>query len=122
MNIGHEKTKQGEVIYAELMPATPLLIWYGFTRKGWCKFWPWASGRTWKEPLTFWWYEILSESSPVTPDNPFGAGTHHYHRDGGAMTLRQAIWKAHEAVSDAVIDVEADAKSAKPADNTDKRD
>lgn len=125
MNLGHSQTKSGETIYAELMPATPLLVWRGFqpkhstiqildqpehtiTRNLIQRFWPWTTGRTWKEAHIRWWFEVLSDSSPKTQENPYGMGQHHYQHDGGAMTLRQAIWKAHNAVAKAVEEADGD--------------
>jgi hypothetical protein len=123
MNIGHSRTKSGEIIYADLTPATPLLVWRGFqpkhtkvkildlperviTRNLIQRFWPWATGRTWKEAHIRWWFEVHSDFAPKTEDNPFGVGQHHWQYDGGAMTLRQAIWKAHDAVAKAVEEVD----------------
>lgn len=85
----------GEMFYAEIEPATPLIRYVGFKRSGWRYIWPFATGRTWKEPHIRWWYEVFSDHG------------HHIDFDGGGSTLRQTIWKASVATEAAVMAKEA---------------
>ena len=96
-----EPTNYGTTIFAELVPATPLITWQGFSRPSWRKYWPLGIGRSWREPHIRWWYEI-HETGDTTKKFPDNIGTHWYKHDGGATTLRGALWRAGEAVDKAV--------------------
>jgi hypothetical protein len=81
---------KGHVLYAEIVPAPPLLFWVGFSRKGWRRFVPFATGRTWKEPHIRWWYEIHSTNYSYE----YQAGG-----SGGATTLGGCISRADDAIN-----------------------
>lgn len=100
--VNPEPTMLGEIVYAEVIPSPPL-----FGKRDGRSFWSWIrGGRSWKEPHIRWWYEVHSVNSPKTEDNPTGMGYHYIELDGGAMTLRQAMYKASRAVSDKVYELD----------------
>lgn len=91
-------TSRGTVVYAEIEPAPRLLRWIGFHQwSGLRKYIPFHNGRSLREPHIRWWFEIHETAE-------FGeeCGTHWWEHDGGAITLRQVIRKANQAVSEVV--------------------
>lgn len=81
----------GTRFWAEIMPATPLLIIpkpKGQAIKYWLK-----AGRSWREPHIRWWVEVMSD---------LDGGTHHINQDTGATTFRGALWQAQNAVDAAI--------------------
>lgn len=75
----------GRTVYAELLPSSP--------------------GRVWREKHIRWWFEIHETDDPTLPV-PENVGAHHYLFDGGAMTLRGAIWKATAGVEAAIEQIQ----------------
>lgn len=92
---------KGHVLYAEIVPAPPLLVWAGFGRKGWRKFVPFTTGRVWYQPHIRWWYEIHSTQFSYAY-RPNGSG--------GGRTLRDCIFNAEDAIQELedefILDVE----------------
>ncbi|MDQ0616751.1 hypothetical protein [Arthrobacter globiformis] len=85
-------TKHGTTVYAEVVPAAPLIVFGGRGLQ---------MGRSWKQLLTRWWFEI--HETAAVRDN---FDTHLYMYDGGTTTLRQAIRKAGGAVDEARDEIE----------------
>lgn len=87
--VGEETTIKGVKYWAEIVPSPPLVV----MRRGASLRHLFTTGRTWKQPFCRWWIEVMSDTD---------GGTHHIDQDTGASTLRRAIYKAYEAVEDAM--------------------
>jgi hypothetical protein len=107
--ISGRRPSRGHVLYAEITPASPLLYWVGFTRRGWRRFVPFANGRSWLEPHIRWWYEIHSTYLSY----PYEDGG-----SGGAFSLAGCLNKAEDALEMLEEKFMADIREVEDEDNS----
>lgn len=87
VGVRNAMTKDGELMFAEIMPATPLNLIHP------------ARGRSWKEPHIRWWFEVCYLPKRIDKNLKTRVWVHHSELDGGAMTFKKCVEKAMDALS-----------------------